>query len=171
MFDQQRKYSFIRILCLTFSTSFLLAGYLLAGWWQIILIFPVALIFWKISKPQTGVGLPSVLFGSYLFLASLGLWIGLERHFMIYGSILALASWEFQLFQRSLVGKADPQNTKLLERYHLRALSIVVILSFIATTIGLNFQLRIPFGVTLLVVLFVGFVLERVYFYLTQKSP
>lgn len=171
MFDRRRKYTFLTILCLTFSSAFLVAGYLLSGWWQILLIFPAAWLFWKISKPQTIVYLPTVLFGSYLFLASFGIWIGLGRFVMLYGCILALASWELQLFQQGLVGKPDHLNIKLLERYHLKSLSIVVVLSFIATTIGLNFQLKIPFGVILLLVLFVGFVLERVYFYLAQKSP
>lgn len=171
MSDQRQKYRFVTIICLAFSTTFLLAGYLLAGWWQILLIFPVVLLLWKMSRYWPGICVPTVLFGTYIFLASLGIWMGLVRHLMIYGSIMALASWELQLFQRGMAGSSQYSKIGLLERFHLKALSIVILLGFLVTTIGLNYQLKLPFGITLFLVLLVGFALERVYFYIDQETP
>ena len=168
MFNRQQSYRFITILCLILSAGLLAAGYLFAGLWQIVLIFPVALLFWVIAKSRPGISVPSVLFGTYISLASLGVWIGLNRYLMIYGFILALAGWELQLFQTGLTG--DPQHTNigLLEKNHLNSLSIVIILSLLVTTIGLNVRLSLPFGVILFLVLLVGILLERIYFSLTR---
>lgn len=168
MFNRWRSYRFITILCIILSAGLLTAGYILAGLWQIVFVFPVVLLFWVIAKRQPGISVPSVLFGSYIFLTSLGIWIGLERYLMLYGSILALASWELQLFQAGLVGEPLQSNFGLLERNHLKPLSIVIFLSLLVTTIGLNVHLTLPFGVVLFLVLLVGFLLERVYFYLTR---
>jgi hypothetical protein len=171
MSDRQLKHRLIMIVCLTFSTAFLVTGYLFAGWWQILLIFPAVMLFWKLSKYRPGICVPSVLFGTYMFLASLGIWMGLVRYLMVYGSIMALTGWELQLFQRGWIGSTQYLNIVLLERQHLKSLSIVIILGILLTTIGLNLQLRTPFGITLLLVLLLGFVLERVYFYFVQKTP
>ena len=168
MFNRWRYYHFITILCLLFSASLLAAGYLLAGFWQIVLVFPFALLFWVIAKSRPGISVPSVLLGSYIFLASLGVWIGFNRYLMVYGFILALAGWELRLFQTGLTGDPQHSNIELLEKNHLNSLSIVIILSLFVTTIGLNVRLSLPFGVILFLVLLVGILLERIYFSLTR---
>ena len=170
MFNRQRNYRFITIPCLLLSTGLLAAGYLLAGLWQIVLVFPVALLFWMIAKSQPGISIPAVLLGSYISLASLGVLIGLNRYLMVYGPILALAGWELQMFQTGLIVELRQSNIELLERNHLKSLSIVIILSLLVTTIGMNVHLRLPFGVILFLVLLVGFLLERVYFSLTRGA-
>lgn len=170
MSDLDLKQRWFANLCLTISTAFLVAGYLSAGWWQILLVFPAVLLLWMLSKYLPGICVPSVLFSSYLLLASLGIWMGLAPYLLVYGSILALAAWELQLFQRGLAGSFQHSNIGYLEKHHLKSLSAVILLGFLITTVGLNFQLKLPFGVAVMLVLFVGFVIERVYFYFNQKS-
>ena len=170
MSDRRRNYRLFKVLCFTLSAALLSTGYFLVGWWQIVLVFPVALLLWKIATSRPGISVPSVILGGYIFLASLGIWIGLEPCLMVYGSILALASWELQLFQAGLIGEPPHSNSGLLERSHLKSLSIVILLSFLVTTIGLNIHLRLPFGVVLFLVLLVGILLERVYFYLIRGT-
>ena len=170
MINRQQSYRFITILCFILSAGLLAAGYLFAGLWQIVFIFPMALLLWVIAKSRPGISVPSVLFGSYISLASLGVWIGLNQYLMIYGFILALAGWELQLFQTGLTGDLQHSNIELPQRHHLKSLSIVIVLSLLVTTVGLNLHLGLPFGVILFLVLFVGFLLERIYFSLTRGA-
>jgi hypothetical protein len=170
MFENLRKYRYARIFCLLLSAGFLVAGYLFAGVWQILLIFPAALLLWVICKFQPEVCDPSVLFGGYTFLTAVGIWIRCEPHLIVYGFIMALVSWELHLFNRGLAGNPQYTDNLLLEKKHLRSLSIVIILSFLITTVGLSFHLDLPFGIIFVLVLVVGFAVERVYFYLFREN-
>ena len=107
-------------ICLMISAGSLGAGYTLAGFWQILPVLLLILLFGMLEKKRfwsaTGFLLVSVV------LAAIGVVADLSVELMIIACTFALAGWELIQFEQSPNGNSLLETSTMLEKHHLRSL-------------------------------------------------
>ena len=149
--------SMLIIICLVISTGCLAAGYVLVGYWQTFLIFPLLLILWLLTYKQSSYLSASTCLIGYVILAAVGILLDIPISLMVIACVIALAGWELMLFSQSNKGNLPDNSDVLRKRYHLNSLALTVSAGLTLALISANISLRIPFVVIVsLVLLFVG---------------
>jgi hypothetical protein len=141
----------------TIATLTLLIEYLLAGYWWILPVLLVMILFWGFTKYHEKYNPASGLLFAYILLAAIGLLLGFRAVFMIITCATALAGWDLIHFERSIVGNADRKGTGLVVKHHLRSLILAVSSGMTLASIIVLIQLRIPFwGMLVLILTAIG---------------
>ena len=139
--------SLILNICLFFSTGCLIAGYLLAGYWQILPILLGTLFLGvMIKKQQTTLPASSFLL-VYIVLVAIGIVAGLSAELMIIACTFALVSWDLIQFEGSMAGNSTHQTDIGLEKYHLRSLTVAVVIGLLLALTSLYIHLHLSFGI------------------------
>jgi len=138
---------------LIISTGSLGAGYILAGYWQILPVFFLLALMWILSKKQPVFWPASGFLFVYVILSAIGVIINLSLGLMIVGCIAALASWDLVQFNRSMAETSLASTDPLLEKYHLSSLVVASALGLVLALVGSSISLRLPFVVILALVL------------------
>jgi len=168
--SKTNTYSIVIIACLTISTGCLTVGYIFAGIWQIVLLFPVLLILWILTYKQSIYLSASILLIGFVILAALGILLDFPVGLMTIACVTALVSWELLLFDQSNAGNSLNNSNFLREKYHLKSLALTVSVGLILALISANVSLRIPFVVfVFLVLLFMGFLIYGVQFVVKKR--
>jgi hypothetical protein len=150
--------------CLLASTLCLAAAYMLVGYWEILLGILAVALFWTVARKWSPFWPASSLLAIYLMLATAGVVLKAPVLLMVTGCVFALACWDLTDFAESLVGNASLSARALMEKRHLQSLAITVGISLFLATLSIWFDLHLPFGVIVVLVLLVtGFLLYGVY--------
>ena len=144
--------SIILIICLIISTGCLGAGYILAGYWQILAVFPLMALFWIYTKNRSAFWADSSFLLAYLVLAAIGIVDDQSLVLMIIACTTALVSWDLMQFNQSMVGCSIPDANAALEKYHLNSLALAASAGLILALSSIYINLQFPFGVTILLV-------------------
>jgi hypothetical protein len=157
-------HSIVRNACLLASGLCLVAAYMLAGYGVIWLAVPAMILFWAFARSRALFWPASSLLAIYLILAMTGVVLKAPVLLLITGCVFALACWDLNDLDESMVGDAPPRARALLENRRFQALAFTVGISLCLATASLWFHLQLPFGVIVLLVLFVtGFMLYGVH--------
>ena len=144
------------ILTLSFITSTIClgAGYLAARKWLVIPVFVLAYILWFTLKNRSLFWSASTIFLLYIFIAGCGISTNLSVPLMVTGGFAALLTWDLITFNRSGIGSDASSNGNLLEKYHLKSLSLATLAGILATVGAafLNFQLSFEVVVVLVLI-------------------
>lgn len=143
--------SIILYLGLMISTGSLAAGYFLSGYWQILPVLFVMLIFGILTKKRfwSASGLLLV----HIVLAAIGVIAGLPAGLMILTCIAALVSWDLAQFEQSLVGNSHLETSISLEIQHMHALALTALTGLLLALMSAYIDLQLPFGVIVSLVL------------------
>jgi hypothetical protein len=153
----------LAILCPAISAISMAYGFALPGiWFGVITSF---FIFggwlFLLRRPSNGLSVAVLVIS--VCLSALGLLIGASPLLMVIAATLALASWDFVLFNASLPGEQPGKSVALLEKVHLESLALAVGLGLIVSIAGHFIRFQIPFIVMVLLVILGLFSLERVW--------
>jgi hypothetical protein len=158
-------YPILIIACLTISTGCLTVGYIFAGIWQMVLLFPILLILWLLTYKQSIYLSASIFLIGFVTLATLGILLDFPVGLMTIACVTALISWELLLFDQSNVENSPDKSNSLREKYHLKSMSLTATVGLILALISANVSLRIPFIVVIILVLiFIGCLIYGVQF-------
>jgi len=129
------------------------AGYAPVAFWLIMAVLLVMIFFWRVTKGRSAFWSASALLLVYIFLAILGVTVGLSLTLMVVGCIAALACWDLTHFDQAVAGGTPPGITVQLEKDRLRSLLVVSGASLLLVIISGYINLKFPFGVMVLLVL------------------
>jgi hypothetical protein len=168
--SKNNAYSMLFIACLTISTGCLTVGYIFAGIWQIVLLFPLLLILWLLTYKQSTYLSASIFLIGFVIIAALGILLDFSVILMIFGCVTALVSWELFQFAQNNMGNSLDKNNFLREKYHLTSLVLTASLGLILALMSANVSLRIPFIVVgFLVLIFMGCLIYGIQFVVRKK--
>jgi hypothetical protein len=139
--------------CLIVSTGCLGAGYIFAGYWQILPALLVILLFGIMAKKQLRFWSTSSFLLVYIILAAIGVVADLPVGLMILACTFALASWDLIQFEQSIAGNSMLQTRTLLEKHHLRSLALAASAGLLLAFLSLYVHLQLTFGVIVSLVL------------------
>lgn len=140
-------------ICLIISTGCLGAGYIFDGYWQILPVLLVILVFGMMTKNQLGFWSTSGFLLVYIVLAAIGVVADLPVGLMILACTFALASWDLIQFERNLNENLLLETSTPLKRHHLRSLALAASAGLLLAFMSLYIHLQLPFGVIISLVL------------------
>ena len=162
--------SMLTLTCLAISSGCLAAGYILSGYWQIFLVFPLMLIAWLLTYKRSTYLSASILLSGYVILASIGIIAELSSTLMIIVCTTALISWELLQDNQRVSGYPLGETNGALKKYHLNSLALAASAGLTLALIGANITLQIPFVVTaFLVVLALGSLIYSMQYTVNKK--
>jgi hypothetical protein len=82
--------------------------------------------------------------------AAVGLWLGLQAGWMLFGVVAALSAWDLDHFVRRLWRAGQTEKVRHLEAIHLRRLAIVDGVALLIATVGLGIRVTLGLGAALL---------------------
>jgi len=165
-----KVFSNLLIICLTITIGCLGVGYITGGYWLILPIFIIMLLFWIFMKNQPVFWPTSSLLVVFIILAAVGMLAELPFMLMIIAGTTALVSWDLMQFNQSMVGNAAPKTNKSLEKFHLNSLALAAFAGLTLALISSYISLRFPFGlIVVLVLITVGCLIGGVQ-YIRKKS-
>ena len=135
------------VTCLLISSGCLAAGYILSGYWLILLAFPLMLIAWLLSCKRSIYVSASILLSGYVILASVGIIAKLSTALMIIACTTALVSWDLLQVNQSVSGYPPSKTNEGLEKHHLNSLTLAVSVGLILSLISATITLQFPFVV------------------------
>lgn len=150
-------------LCFLASVGCLLVGYWLAEFWYILLILFGMAILWFIIRNRSGLWPISMILVIYIALAVFGLLMNLSSYLMTIGCAAALASWDLVLFRKDTDADSHKQKDTLVERLHVRSLSIAIGSGLLLSVLVLNIHISLPLGVIVGLSLILAFGLYKSY--------
>ena len=139
--------------CLILTTGCLGAGYLLAGYWPILPILPVVLLFWIFARKRPAFWPASSLLLAYVFLAAFGITAGVSSILMMAACTGALLCWDLMLFNQSIVANSPHRPNAALEKYHLQSLALAASAGLMLALLTSSINLRFPFVLIVFLVL------------------
>jgi hypothetical protein len=153
----------LSLVCILASLACLLAGLAAGGNWPAGLpALAPALLMLLARRSRAGGWLPTAALVLSTGLAALGCLSGAQPFLLALGVIAALASWDLVLLENSLHG-GPPRQAALFEGRHLQSLALAIGLGALGVAVGAGraFQLSLPFGVLILLVVLLLFCLDR----------
>jgi hypothetical protein len=157
-------------ICLMIATACLAVGYILGGYWLILLAFLIMVLFWIIMKKRSIFWSASSLLLVYVFLAAIGVVVNLSLLLMVIGCTTALASWDLIHFNQSMSGNLFLDTTAQSEKYHLQSLAAMFGASLLLALISSYINLQFPFGVIVFLVLMAMTSLAKSMQYIMKKN-
>jgi hypothetical protein len=148
-----KSHSVLILTCLVISSGCLVTGYILSGYWQIFLAFPLMLIAWLLTYKRSTYLSASILLSGYVILASIGIIAELSSTLMIIACTTALISWELLQDNQSASGYPPGETNGALKKYHLNSLALAASAGLTLALIGANITLQSPFVLTAILVL------------------
>jgi hypothetical protein len=158
------------IISLTITIGCLGAGYITAGYWLIVPILIVMLLFWIFTKNQPVFWPASSLMVVFIILAAVGMLADLPLMLMITAGTAALISWDLMQFNQSMVGNAARKTNMSLEKHHLNSLALAAFAGLALALISSYISLQFPFGqIVILVLLSVGCLIGAIQYIMKKK--
>jgi hypothetical protein len=148
-----KTHSLLLSICLIVSSGCLAAGYILAGYWLILFVFPLIISMWVFTNKQSPFWSASSILLVFVTLAAIGIVAELSLMFMIISCTAALVSWDLLQLKNSIAGNSDDNKSLILEKRHLKSLTLAASGGLILTLISANLSLHIPFVVIIFLVL------------------
>jgi hypothetical protein len=136
----------IMICCELLAAACLAAAYIEAGIWLIVPGILAAAAFLFVARRRRVAWLASSLLVVYAMLAAAGAWMRLQVLWLLIGAVAALAAWDLAHFSESLRGAATMDGARLLERRHVRALSMAVACGLLTGGVPLVLKIHLPFA-------------------------
>ncbi|HSL45326.1 MAG TPA: hypothetical protein VK897_17965 [Anaerolineales bacterium] len=153
-----RLFSIINFSCVAVSIACMSLAYLLAGYWLVLLVFPVMAFFWMLQKNQPVFWLDSSFLLIYVVLAVVGMVIHLPVSLLVAGCTTALACWDLTIFQQGIASTQSLEDRRALAKHHLRSLTMAACLGLGLSLIASSINFRLPFlALVVLVLTAVGF--------------
>ena len=147
-----KSHSVLLVTCLLISSGCLAAGYILSGYWLILLAFPLMLIAWQLTYKRSTFVSASILLSGYVILASAGIIAGLSTALMLIACTTALASWELLQVNQNVSGYPPGKTNGMLEKHHLNSLALAASAGLTLSLISATVTLQLPFVVIALLV-------------------
>jgi hypothetical protein len=141
------------ILSLTISGGSSSAGYILAGKWPALAVFPTLFMIWLFAKKISVFWSASSVMVIQVIYTAIGIIIDLYLPLMLIAGATALISWELILWHIDSQENLTDPNLSLLEKNHLISLGAASVIGFILMLIGLSLRLQIPFFLNIALVL------------------
>ena len=141
------------ITCLILSACSLSIGYILAGYWLIFVLFPLMAVVWIYSYHRAVSWASSSLMIIHIILSAIGIIAGFSTTLMIISGTTALAWWDLLQFNQSKTENSSAEPGRLLDKYHLKSLGTTIAVGLILALISANMNLRLPFGVSVILIL------------------
>ncbi len=132
-------------ICLIISTGCLAIGYILAGYWLILFLFPLIVFIWVFTNKQSTFWSNSSILLIFVMFAAVGIIAELSLALMIISCTTALVCWDLIQFKSSIAGNSHDNKNLFLEQYHLKSLALAASGGLILTLISANLSLHIPF--------------------------
>jgi hypothetical protein len=165
-----KVFSNLLIICLTITIGCLGVGYITGGYWLILPIFIIMLLFWVFMKNQPVFWPASSLLVVFIILAAVGMLAELSIMLMIIAGTAALVSWDLMQFNQSMVGNAVLKTNKSLEKLHLNSLALAAFVGLTLALISSYISLQFPFGLIVVLVLMTAGCLIGGIQYIRKKS-
>lgn len=133
----------LRLLSLILTTLALAVGYILDGHWPWVFVFLVLGVagWWLPKFLDRPPG--SLLFTLFVTAAALGALSGIPALAMLIATVSSLAFWDLDAFQERRKRFPASEDTRVLERYHLRRLAWVLGLGLALSLPGLLLHIKI----------------------------
>lgn len=147
-----KSHSVLLVTCLLISSGCLAAGYILSGYWLILLAFPLMLIAWQLTYKRSTFVSASILLSGYVILASAGIIAGLSTVLMLIACTTALVSWELLQVNQNVSGYPPGKINGVLEKQHLNSLALAASAGLTLSLISATLTLHLPFVVIALLV-------------------
>lgn len=156
--------------CLALATALLTLRYLLAGAWLWALLSGLLGVFWWIEYRAQHPGLAHGLCIGMLALALVGLQRGFEAFWALIVLECLLGAWDLQHFTVRLQFAHTSRQRWQLEERHLQRLAGVLLLGFGCAGLALLMQVRLNFGLLLVLIAVAMVSLSRFIRHLRQES-
>jgi hypothetical protein len=150
---KMNAYSMLIVAGLVISSGCLAVGYIFAGYWQIVLLFPILLVLWLLTYRQSIFLSASIFLISYVTLAAVGVLLEFPIGLMIVTCVISLFSWELMLFNKSNAGNLPDNSDYSRKKYHLNSFALTVSVGLTLAFISANISLNTPFIVIVFLVL------------------
>lgn len=158
------------IVSIVLAVSALAGAYAEAGLWipaALIVSLAVSVIFTQRSGKAWTASLTTVLLASA---AAVGAWLELQGWLLLMGLIAALSAWDLDAFARQLRSVDAVEQEQALKRRHLERLLIVDALALLLGVSALTVQIRLSFGLALVLALIALVGLSRALGFLGRGS-
>lgn len=158
------------IVSVVLAVSTLAGAYAGAGLWMpaaLIVILGVPVIVAQRMGKGWVVSLTAVLLASA---AAVGAWMELYRWLLLIGLIAALSAWDLDAFARRLSSVDAVEQEQALKRRHLQRLLVVDALGLLLGVSALTVQIRLSFGLALVLALIALVGLSRALGFLGRGS-
>ena len=155
---------------LIISVFCLAIGYRIAGLWTGVVITILLIPGWLLARKQSNSWLRLACLLTSIGLAATGTLLGLPSLLMLFGSTIALATWDLVLFDAALSGSSVGQQTRHYENQHIQSLILALSFSLFAIFLGRFLTIQIPFIILILIVAFILFALDRVWGYIKKSG-
>ena len=129
----------VSVLCLA-------TAYVLEGFWQIAPALLACLGIWVLLRRQSVGWRASGLLLGYVALAAFGIVSNLNVALLLVGTTAALGAWDLTNFEETLRVALNPETGSLLQRLHLRALSIALAAGMLLSLLAYSARLNLPFA-------------------------
>lgn len=150
----------LTITCILASLACLLGGFAAAGYWMAapVAVAPALIMLLARKFPSSWLPTTSLILSTCL--AAVGILSGARPFLLALGAITALASWDLALLENSLEA-GQPQHAGLFENRHLKSLGLAIGLGLVVVGAGSAIHFSLPFGVLVLLVIFILICLDR----------
>ncbi len=133
------------------------AGYLMVGIWQVLIVFPILLILWLVTRHRSAFWTASGVMLIQVILAAIGIIAGSSLPLMLITGTTALISWELLLSHLDRQNFEPDPNLTPVERKHLTSLGAAGGIGFALSLLGPHISLQIPFvAIVALVLIAIG---------------
>ena len=148
-----KSHATLVVSCLLISSGCLAAGYILSGYWLILLAFPLMLITWLLTYKRSTYVSASILLSGYVILATVGIIAELSTALMLIACTMALVSWELLQVNQSVSGYPPGKTIGTREKHHLNSLALATSAGLILSLLSATITLQFPFVVVAFLVL------------------
>jgi hypothetical protein len=125
---------------------------------------------WLFARKYPASQLPLVCLLASVGLAAIGALTGAPPLWMIFGSTVALAVWDLLLLISALGNNASGEPIRRYQNEHIRSLSLALGFGLCAALLGHSINIQIPFIVSLFLVAFILFSLDRIWGYIKKTG-
>ena len=165
-----KVFSNLLIICLTITIGCLGVGYITAGYWLILPILIIILLFWIFMKNQPVFWTASSLLVVFIILAAVGMLADLPLLLMIIAGTAALVSWDLMQFNQRMVGNAASKTNTSFEKHHLNTLAFATFAGLTLALISSSISLQFPFWlIVVLVLMTIGCLIGGIQYIMKKK--
>ena len=157
-------------ICIGLSTFLIVLGYAINQFWIASFFIAALGIFWIIGYLKNWKWQASVMFTLFLGASTAGLWLNLPQWAILLSMVGVISAWDLDHFTQRLRYAGLVEERFNLEKYHIKRLFIVNLLSLLLSVIAFNVKVKLGFGAILLLGMIAVLSLNQVIIFLKGKS-
>ena len=160
----------LQLICIGLSTFLIVLSYATNQFWIASLLIATLGIFWMVGYLKDWKCQASVMFTLFIGASAIGLWLNLPQWLILLSMVGVISAWDLDHFTQRLRYAGLVEERFNLEKYHIKRLFIVNLLSLLLSVIAFNVEVKLGFGAILLLGMIAVLGLNQVIFFFKREE-